>query len=412
MATLHPTRRVQALIPLYSERFSCIGSECEDTCCAGWRVTIDKKTFKTYKQLKNPKLSNLLDSKVKRVRSQASDANFGRMELNPQTAECPMIEEHLCSIQKELGEDKLSNTCFTFPRVSTEIGGIYQQSLTLSCPEAARLALQAEDAMEFTQSEITIRPETIEQHKPTLGLSLDQMNEVRFFCIQLVKGSDLLLWQKLALLGFFCETLTTALKSGGHDRVSQIIEGMRSLIRSGQFTGLFDSMKPEYEIQAVTFALLWKIKNQGLTSKNQREVHEAVSKGLGASSETGQVDESELIAHYQKGVNLIPKALKDAPYFLENYVLNEMFRENFPFGNVFPYEHYLRLITRFGLARFMLASQCSDDENLPSLNVLTQTVQTFCRRFQHDSQFAINVNNCFSNSGWSDLQKIYRFLKT
>jgi hypothetical protein len=54
----------------------------------------------------------------------------------------------------------------------------------------------------------------------------------------------------------------------------------------------------------------------------------------------------------------------------------------------------------------------SDDENLPSLNVLTQTVQTFCRRFQHDSQFAINVNNCFSNSGWSDLQKIYRFLKT
>ena len=85
MATIHPVRRLQALVPLYAERFSCIGSECEDTCCAGWRVTIDKKTFKTYKQLENHKLTALLDSKVKRVRSQASDSNFGRMELNPQT---------------------------------------------------------------------------------------------------------------------------------------------------------------------------------------------------------------------------------------------------------------------------------------------------------------------------------------
>lgn len=412
MATIHPVRRLQALIPLYVERFSCIGSACEDTCCAGWRVSIDKKTFKTYKQLENHKLTALLDSKVKRVRSQASDSNFGRIELNPQTAECPMIEDQLCSIQKELGEDKLSNTCFSFPRVSTEVGGVYQQSLTLSCPEAARLALLADDAMEFKQSEITVRPETIEQRKPLLGLTSQQMNDVRFFCIQLVKSPDLLLWQKLALLGVFCENLTEALKNGGQEKVYQIIEEMSHLFSSGQFFNLFENMKPQYEIQAVTFALLWRLKNQGLTSKYQREVHDSISKSLGASSESGKLPVSELTAHYEKGVNRIPEALKDAPFFLENYVLNEMFRENFPFGQAFPYEHYLRLITRFGLVRFMLASQCAEDENLPSLSSLSQTVQTFCRRFQHDNQFAVNVNNCLNTSGWSDLQKIFRFLKT
>lgn len=78
----------------------------------------------------------------------------------------------------------------------------------------------------------------------------------------------------------------------------------------------------------------------------------------------------------------------------------------------FPYEHYLKLITRFGIVRFMLASQCVNEKELPSLNVLTQTVQVFSKRFQHDDHFAINVNNCFNNSGWSDLQKVYRFLKT
>ena len=26
------------LIPEYVKKFKCIGSECEDTCCKGWRI--------------------------------------------------------------------------------------------------------------------------------------------------------------------------------------------------------------------------------------------------------------------------------------------------------------------------------------------------------------------------------------
>ena len=411
MATLHPTRRIQALVPLYTQRFACIGSDCEDTCCSGWRVTIDKKTFTTYKQSTNPQLVDRLESKVKRVRSQSSDSNYARMELDPKTGDCPMIEEHLCSIQKELGEDKLSNTCFTFPRVSKEFGGIHQQALTLSCPEAARLALLADDAMSFTQSEITVRPDTIEKQKPVRGLSLDQMNEVRFFCVQLLKEPELLLWQKLALLGLFCETITEALNNSGQNRVSQIIESMRDVISTRQFAGLFESMQPHYEIQAITFTLLWKSKNTITNSLVQREIQELIQKGLGAD-DSGHVNETELINRYKQGVVRMPEALKEAPFFLENYLVNEMFRENFPFGHKLPYDHYLRIIIRFGLVRFMLATQCADENNLPTLKTLTQTVQAFCRRYQHDHKFAVNVNNCFNNSGWSDLQKIYKFLKT
>jgi lysine-N-methylase len=412
MAILHPTRIVKALVPLYVERFSCIGSNCEDTCCAGWRVTIDKKTFTNYKQSKNPHLIDRFENKVKRIRSQASDSNYARMDLDSATGDCPMIEEHLCSIQKELGEDKLSNTCFTYPRYSKEVGGVYQQALTLSCPEAARLALLANDAMEFTQTNLTIRPETIERQKPVFGLSLDQMNEVRFFCIQLLKSQDLMLWQKLALLGLFCESLTEALKRGGQKQTAEITESMRTLVENGQFASLFESMQPEYEIQAVTFALLWQLKVTGINSKMQRSVQDAIGRGLDADKDSGQVKESKLIDRYKQGVKNLPAALIDAPSFMENYVLNEMFRENFPFGNTSPYEHYLKLITRFGIVRFMLASQCVNEKELPSLNVLTQTVQVFSKRFQHDNHFAINVNNCFNNSGWSDLQKVYRFLKT
>jgi hypothetical protein len=59
----------------------------------------------------------------------------------------------------------------------------------------------------------------------------------------------------------------------------------------------------------------------------------------------------------------------------------------------------------------MLAAQCKADAPMPPLKDLVQTVQTFCRRYQHDNQFAISVNDCLKNSGWNQLDKIYRFLK-
>ena len=35
--------------PEYFSRFSCLASECPDTCCRGWEIQIDRKTLERYK---------------------------------------------------------------------------------------------------------------------------------------------------------------------------------------------------------------------------------------------------------------------------------------------------------------------------------------------------------------------------
>ena len=35
-------------IPDYYPSFECIADKCEDTCCAGWQIVIDKETLKKY----------------------------------------------------------------------------------------------------------------------------------------------------------------------------------------------------------------------------------------------------------------------------------------------------------------------------------------------------------------------------
>lgn len=412
MSIIHLTKTVQSVQPRYVGRFSCTGSACEDTCCSGWTVQIDKKTFNAYRQAKQPLLMERMASQVKRIRSLASDAKYARIVMQAETRDCPFLEEKLCSVQRELGEDKLSDTCATYPRKSRVLGGQHQQALTLSCPEAARLALLAPDAMDFVEVSGKVRVESVIQIRSKQGLTPEMMESVSLFCLKLMKVSSLSLWQKLAALGVFTEQLTVTLKRGGHAVVPALLNDFETMVSSGAIAEALSAMLPDYAIQATTFSGLWQIKNSRKNSAVQQSVQAMVAKGLGADPITNLVTQQQLIDNYRSGVQRLPEALKQAPYLLENFLLNEMFSEGFPFAEASPYEHFLKLVTQFGLLRFMLAVQCNDAAQLPDAEQMARTVQVFSRKYQHDADFAKRVNGALKNSGWDALEKVYRFLRT
>ena len=35
----------------YMDRFGCIGPDCEDHCCWGWKVLVDKNTYENIDQI-------------------------------------------------------------------------------------------------------------------------------------------------------------------------------------------------------------------------------------------------------------------------------------------------------------------------------------------------------------------------
>jgi lysine-N-methylase len=412
MNTIHLTKNVQTVQPRYVSHFACTGSACEDNCCTGWTVHIDKKTFNAYKQAKQPLLMERMDKQVKRVRSQASEKTYARIEMQPDTLACPFLEEKLCSVQRELGEDKLSDTCATYPRKSRIQGARHQQALSLSCPEAARLALLIPDAMDFIEKPAKVRSETIVPIRSKQGLTHEMMASISLHCLQWMKADGLLLWQKLAALGLFSEQLSDTLKQGGHAGIPGLLKSFDAMVSSGAIAEALSVMLPDYAIQAVAFASLWQIKNGRKNSPVQEAVQARVVKGLGANPDSHFVSQQQLIDNYRTGVQRLPEALKDAPFFLENFLLNEMFSEGFPFAEATPYEHFLKLVTQFGLLRFMLAVQCNDQDGLPDLDQMARTVQVFSRKYQHDPDFAKRVNGALQNSGWDSLEKIYRFLRT
>lgn len=411
MSTLHPTKTIQAVQPRYATSFACIGASCEDNCCTGWTVHVDKKTFNAYRQSHVPQLAERIENKVKRVRRLNSDVQYARIEMELTTQACPFMEEKLCSVQRELGEDKLSDTCATYPRSTRAMDGQHEQSLTLSCPEAARLALLNKDAMDFVELPVRVRNETIDIKKNKQGISSSVVSSVRVFALQLMRTEGLELWQKLAVLGVFCEQLTQTLKSSQQHRIPQLIDEITHMVTSGAIVEATAGVKADYVVQATIFSSLWQLQIKRQHSPLQEAVQKAVATGLGADPVTYEVTQQQLIDRYTTGVARLPQALKDVPFLMENYVINDMFTELFPFGEASPDKHFLKLVTRMGLVRLMLAAQCNDPENLPSPDQMARTVQVFCRRYQHDTSYAATVNSAFQNAGWSSLDKVYRFLR-
>ncbi len=140
------------LAPKYYDKFKCIGSECPETCCQGWTISIDKETFNKYQELDNFKLKKKANKFVKKL-PQEIKGFFAQIKMQEGT--CPFLgSDKLCSVQKEYGSSHLSTACSQYPRKLS----VYQEkkikTLGLGCPESTRLILFSEDSMNVMEDKL------------------------------------------------------------------------------------------------------------------------------------------------------------------------------------------------------------------------------------------------------------------
>lgn len=402
-----------ALLPLYVTRFRCVGDRCEDTCCNGWTITVDRPTYDGWRQLPADGFRDELlgTLQVADGKSPAPPGAHAWFKPKPGTRECPMLSGGLCRVQQRAGEASLSDTCFSYPRTTRTLGTSLTQALSLSCPEAARLALLAPDAFDFVGGNVHGRPSTETRTVLPKGIHPDAANGVRLFCLQLVRSEGAPLWVRLAVLGLFCERLTALLESGKAEDVPGFLASFEQALASPGFLDALEQVPARHAEQAQVFASLLHSGLQRPPSPHQGRVQDAVARGLGAAEGESHVDAARLISAYKRGVERLPEVLDaHAPKLLENYVLNELLREGFPFDAATPSAHFLDLVIRFGMVRLMLAARCSG-ETPPDAAALVETVQVFCRRFQHDVEFAKQARASFHARGWDSIAKVFGYLR-
>ena len=134
--------------PKYVADFQCAGSKCDAKCCRNlWLIDIDRETYKKYQRIKNPSMRKKILTSM-----QPSITRVGfKIKFNENGA-CPLLcEDNFCYVQKNLGEDALSETCKLYPRRLNKIGNYQFRVLSMTCPVAAEQALLSPYGMELQQ---------------------------------------------------------------------------------------------------------------------------------------------------------------------------------------------------------------------------------------------------------------------
>ncbi len=102
-------------MPSYMSKFKCIAAACEETCCAGWYIAIDERTYKKYKKVKHPEMKKRLDKEIVVKKGQVIGQNVAKIKLK--NNRCAFLaKDNLCDLYTHLGESYLSETCKMYPR--------------------------------------------------------------------------------------------------------------------------------------------------------------------------------------------------------------------------------------------------------------------------------------------------------
>ena len=130
--------------PDYYKDFACIADKCEDTCCAGWQIVIDRDTLKKYTKIKG-------DFRKRMFRS----VNWftGTFKQDREKRCAFLNDRNLCDLYLSQGEEGFCKTCREYPRHTEEFEGVREITLSISCPEVARILMNRMEPVQFMSYE-------------------------------------------------------------------------------------------------------------------------------------------------------------------------------------------------------------------------------------------------------------------
>jgi len=174
-------------IPDYYNEFECIADQCEDTCCAGWQIVIDKESLQNYKKIRGDFGKRMFKSVNWLQGTFRQDKDKRCAFLN---------ENNLCDLYLALGEGGFCKTCREYPRHTEEFEGVREITLSLSCPEVARIVMNRKDPVHFISYEKD-GDEEFDDFDPFLYSVLD---DARKEMIRLLQNRSLTVAQRCVLV--------------------------------------------------------------------------------------------------------------------------------------------------------------------------------------------------------------------
>lgn len=399
--------KVKMILPTYVDKFRCIGGKCEDNCCIGWGIDVDKETFKKYHKVKDEEMRRKFQKGVHNNPDCTNERlDYGRIKLNKQRR-CPFLDENnFCSIQGTFGEDYLGSVCSQYPRVVNKIDDHYEMSIDMGCPEVARIILRSTEKIGFFETKRSLGKYTMAGILDTRSEDFEDtpikyFKEIRDYSIKIIQNRNLSLSCRLYVLGDFINKLD--------DESNIDVDNIDNIINNYDIERVAKSYKSEKMNCALQVSFLknllgtLKFADEPGDDNEKFKVYTAkLLKGLNIEDIENIADNAE--KYVKVFEDYTEKYIETNSYIFENYLVNFMYNNLFPFSESdYMFDGYIMLLMRYALIRFYLVGINLHAEH-DSTEDIIKFIQVFAKALEHDREYRSELLAYINENGFDNFE--------
>lgn len=396
--------KAQVLQPSYMKSFSCIGGACEDNCCHG-RTDIDRDTFEAFKALPNMPLKKLYFENIA-VNGGDNPYRYASMRTGAEES-CPFLNDRgLCSIQAELGEAYLSCVCYSVPRRVNYIGGVFESSLRLVCPEACRVALLHEPVMEFDSfvSDVNMKTHIVTEMNANRAEEIQPAwFSIRSAFIDMLQDRRFDVGHRLFLAGLAAEGIDKMNLRGASAR--EIEAFLQNMAQEYSADGLAAELGRMRGADAALYAKLVDMSKFIAHTLNMKDdaYRAYIGRFLGSLNGDGMPENALL---HIRAAEKIDSYFESRQHIPEHWFVNLLFSRCFPMRNRESLmEEYTKLVLYFFLMKSILAGIASSNGGMDDA-ILVDFIHRLDKLLELETGFEEMIDNLIANEKLANINAI------
>lgn len=375
--------------PRYFGGFKCLGGACTNTCCVGWRIDWKKEEIDKVANAPNcsPELKELVEKSFEKQEN--SDKYAVALDNKKR---CPLLtEDNFCRVQRELGEEYLSDTCKIYPRHHSILGNTVYRYCSMSCPEIMRNLLNDEKSMDLVNikvtQETTVRvsklntPEMLQKHP-----EIKYCAELREFFYEIIADKKHDIETSIILGALTAQSISKLVENGDYDRIPEAIKQIKPQLHNGAQLKSIENIKPNYYI---------KLGVLGELLKNLLDMN--VMMALIDNEGRPNID------LYLQGEERLANTFADRPFYLRNIALNMFLSFDMPFklrdNTIF--ENYSIFVTALALFKLNVIATAELTERVDDKEIHSNRENT--EKYINKSATLISRKLCHNDLNLKDL---------
>lgn len=399
-------------MPAYLADFRCLGPECEDHCCYGWDIIVDKRSCQRYRKSTSTDLGHRLRAAVRRNRKDPSSRGYARIVRSGDA--CPFLTpDRCCRIHAELGEDWLPDTCAVFPRHLRARQGWIDITASLACPEIARRALGNPHGITVVEacldSEAVENLRAIESKLPseveTAGLTL------RTLAMSLLQDRQHALWRRLLALGYLLEMAGRSEAVSGGKNVSVIVDAFTRRVESGE---LLERIEDAPTLTGMQLQIARRLHDEMIPSvcvEAFKRCAEECFAGLHYSG--GQLFTETIGRRYDSAFDHFYRPFfQRYGFMLENYLVSYLLHHDIGFHRGRRlYNDYVMMVLNYAMLKTYLIGMAAWHRENFHPDMVTRLIYSFTKVVEPDARFREYSLGLLAQSGCTDMMHLSVLIK-